>query len=93
MHVFTESVGIPLRPYLLWLRVQRAASALSNGQTVTEAAHLAGFADAPHLTRTFRRTLGTSPRELIRPAAATRELRLPSAAPSQFVQDPPASHR
>src|SRR5262245_18978181 len=25
MHVFTESVGIPLRPYLAWLRVQRAA--------------------------------------------------------------------
>ena len=87
MHVFTESVGIPLRPYLLWLRVQRAAGALSNGHTVTEAAHLAGFADAPHLTRTFRRTLGTSPRELIKRAAVTGELRLTSAKDSQFVQD------
>src|SRR5262249_32000962 len=28
MHVFTESVGIPLRPYLSWLRVQRAACAI-----------------------------------------------------------------
>jgi AraC-like DNA-binding protein len=87
MHVFTESVGIPLRPYLRWLRVQRAAGALSSGHTVTEAAHLAGFADAPHLTRTFHRTLGTSPRALITRAAATRELRLPDANGSQFVQN------
>jgi AraC-like DNA-binding protein len=87
MHVFTESVGIPLRPYLLWLRVQRAASAILQGHTVTEAAHIAGFADAPHLTRTFRRTLGTSPRELISRAAVTRELREPSLTDSQFVQD------
>jgi AraC-like DNA-binding protein len=66
MHVFTESVGIPLRPYLLWLRVQRAACALTSGYTVTEAAHLAGFSDAPHLARSLRRTLGTSPRRLLR---------------------------
>src|SRR5262249_28206702 len=25
MHVFTESVGVPLRPYILWLRLQRAS--------------------------------------------------------------------
>jgi AraC-like DNA-binding protein len=66
MHVFTESVGIPLRPYVLWLRVQRAAGALASGSTATEAAHLAGFADAPHMTRTFRRMLGMAPSDLIR---------------------------
>jgi AraC-like DNA-binding protein len=76
MHVFTESVGIPLRPYLLWLRVQRAAGALAAGRTVTEAAHLASFADAAHLTRTLRRTLGATPRELVRSSPMTRELRL-----------------
>jgi AraC-like DNA-binding protein len=64
MHVFTQSIGIPIRPYLLRLRVQRAARALAAGRTVTEAAHLAGFADAPHLTRTFRRVFGITPREL-----------------------------
>ena len=74
MHVFTESLGIPLRPYVLWLRVQRAARALATGQTATEAAHLAGFADAAHLTRTFRRTLGTTPRELMARISATREV-------------------
>ena len=72
MHVFTKSIGIPLRPYLLWLRVQRAVRELAAGRTVTEAAHLAGFADAPHLTRTCRHMLGATPRELIRHAVRTR---------------------
>jgi AraC-like DNA-binding protein len=64
MHVFTESVGVPLRPYILWLRLQRAACDLMNGASVTSAAHHAGFADAAHLTRTFRRMLGTTPTDL-----------------------------
>jgi AraC-like DNA-binding protein len=76
MHVFTESLGIPLRPYLLWMRVQRAAGALASGRSVTSAAHLAGFADSSHLTRTFRQTLGTTPRELIRRLPATRDTRM-----------------
>ena len=64
MHVFTESVGVPLRTYILWLRLQRACCDLIDGHTVTQAAHNAGFSDAAHLTRTFRRMLGTTPREL-----------------------------
>jgi AraC-like DNA-binding protein len=39
MHVFTESVGVALRPYILWLRVQRALGELMSGATVTGAAH------------------------------------------------------
>jgi len=31
MHAFTESVGIPLRPYVAWLRVQRAVAAIAGG--------------------------------------------------------------
>jgi AraC-like DNA-binding protein len=64
MHVFTESVGVPVRPYILWLRLQRAACELMDGRTVMEAAHSAGFSDAAHLTRTFRRMLGTTPSDL-----------------------------
>ena len=64
MHLFTESVGVPLRPYILWLRLQRAACDLIHGVTATEAAHSAGFSDAAHLTRTFRRMLGVTPTQL-----------------------------
>jgi AraC-like DNA-binding protein len=74
MHVFTESVGIPLRPYLLWLRVQRAACALMSRATVTEAAHLAGFSDAPHLARALRRTLGMTPRQLMQRVTNTNRV-------------------
>lgn len=65
MHVFTDSVGVPLRPYLSWLRLQRAIEAFGDGHSVTDAAYLAGFADGPHLARTLRRILGTTPRALI----------------------------
>jgi AraC-like DNA-binding protein len=66
MHAFTESVGVAVRPYILWLRLQSASGLLLSGVTVTEAAHSAGFSDAAHLTRTCRRMLGTTPRELVR---------------------------
>jgi AraC-like DNA-binding protein len=64
MHVFTESTGVPLRPYVLWLRLQRACCDLMAGASVTAAAHSAGFSDAAHLTRTFRRMLGMTPTDL-----------------------------
>jgi len=59
-------MGTPLRPYVRWLRLQHAARELVSGRSVTQAAHVAGFADAAHLTRTFRRMLGATPRVLIR---------------------------
>jgi len=69
MHAFTSSIGVPLRPYLAWLRVQRAAAALVTGAPLASCALDAGFADAAHMTRTFRRMLGVAPSEL-RPSAA-----------------------
>jgi AraC-like DNA-binding protein len=64
MHVFTASVGVPIRPYVLWLRIQVASSELVRGARVAEAAQRAGFADAAHLARTFRRMLGATPSEI-----------------------------
>jgi AraC-like DNA-binding protein len=64
MHVFTDSVGIPLRPYLAWLRLQRAASAIVSQSSLGDAAHAAGFADAAHMSRTFHRMLGVAPSAL-----------------------------
>lgn len=72
MHVFTASVGVPLRPYVLWLRLQLASGQLMRGASKTEAAHYAGFSDAAHMSRTFRRMLGTTPSELVRRRDADR---------------------
>jgi AraC-like DNA-binding protein len=66
MHVFTTSVGIPTRPYILWLRFQRAYGEMLMGATLTEAAHRAGFADAAHLSRIMKRISGATPKALIR---------------------------
>jgi AraC-like DNA-binding protein len=69
-HAFTESVGIPLKRYLLWLKLQRAATLLVAGRPLAATAVAAGFSDASHMTRTFRRMFGVTPSRLARAAAA-----------------------
>jgi AraC-like DNA-binding protein len=69
MHVFTESLGIPLRPYLAWLKLQRAAQAIVTGRPLADAAYAAGFADAAHMTRTFRKMFGVTPSSVRPPRA------------------------
>jgi AraC-like DNA-binding protein len=61
MHTFTASIGIPLRPYLAWLRLQRAAGEITRGTPLSSAAVTSGFSDAAHMSRTFRRMLGMAP--------------------------------
>ena len=58
--VFRAQAGIALRPFILWTRLERAITAVAAGRSATEAAHEAGFSDAAHLSRTFRRMFGTS---------------------------------
>jgi AraC-like DNA-binding protein len=60
VHRFREGTGVPLRRYVLWCRL-RTADAAMRGSSLTEAAHLAGFADSAHLTRTFRAMFGVAP--------------------------------
>lgn len=60
-HLFVEQTGQSFRSYQLWARLQRAVDAISKGFPATQAAHAAGFADAAHLTRTFRRMMGIAP--------------------------------
>jgi AraC-like DNA-binding protein len=63
-HVFSATVGIPIRSYRRWLRLVVAAEAIAQGAGLTDAAHAAGFADGAHLARTFRSHFGLSVREL-----------------------------
>ncbi len=59
-HLFVAQTGLPFRTYVLWLRVTKALEMYAAGESLTEAAHAAGFSDSAHLSRTFRRMFGIS---------------------------------
>lgn len=63
LHLFREQMGIAWRPYLLWRRTITAIDTILAGSSATEAAHLAGFSDSAHLSRTFRSLFGMSIRQ------------------------------
>jgi len=63
-HLFVEQTGMPLRTYLLWRRLLHVWELLSAGETLSGAAHLAGFADSAHLSRTARAMFGVAPSAL-----------------------------
>lgn len=73
MHLFKETMGLPVRKYLLWLKLQRAARAMKDGANLTHAAHDAGFSDSAHLSRTFKDMFGLPPSYLL---ANEREVRV-----------------
>lgn len=63
-HLFTAQVGLPLRRYILWLRLMNAVELARGGQDLTSIAHATGFADSAHLTRTCREIFGLPPSAL-----------------------------
>jgi AraC family transcriptional regulator len=60
-HLFVEQTGMALRPYVLWRRFLRVWELQMAGESLSTAAHAAGFADAAHLTRTSRTVFGFPP--------------------------------
>ena len=60
-HLFVQETGMPLRTYLLWRRLLHVWTLLMQGETLSGAAHAAGFADSAHLSRTARTMFGLPP--------------------------------
>jgi AraC-like DNA-binding protein len=58
---FGARFGLPPHRYLTGRRVDRARRLLLDGAPAAEVATAAGFADQAHLTRHFKRYLGTTP--------------------------------
>lgn len=58
IHLFSSQVGIPIRKYLLWLRLVKAIQKTFQNNNITQAALDAGFSDAPHFNKTLKRMLG-----------------------------------
>jgi len=65
LHLFRDELGIAWRPYLLWRRMMCAIQAIIANHSATEAAHIAGFSDSAHLSRTFRRNFGMTIRQAL----------------------------
>lgn len=61
VRVFSQTYGIAPHQYQVARRVDLARRLLVDGNRPAEAAVLAGFHDQAHLTRHFRRVLGTTP--------------------------------
>ncbi|GGM82358.1 AraC family transcriptional regulator [Lentzea pudingi] len=66
VRAFSRQFGLPPHKYLTGRRVDLARGHLVDGRPAAEVAVLAGFHDQSHLTRHFRRVLGTSPGRFVR---------------------------
>lgn len=66
LHLFKKEMGIPIRKYVLWCRLQQAIKIYLTGQTLTQSAQLAGFSDVAHLTRTFVSMFGMNPSQILK---------------------------
>ena len=64
LHLFKAETGVPLRRYRIWNRIGAASRAIAHGQSLTEAAHGAGFASSAHFSAAFRDMFGMMPSEL-----------------------------
>lgn len=79
IHLFAEQLGVPLRRYVLALRLRRTLFFLSRGHTLTDAAQEAGFSDSAHLTRVYREMYGLPPSKMFRsPSVRIRVEREPT---------------
>ena len=61
LHLFKHEMGLPIRNYILWHRLQTAVKSILTGSSLTVAAHQSGFSDQAHMTRTCVKTIGIAP--------------------------------
>jgi AraC-like DNA-binding protein len=62
---FRHSTGLRQNHIRQIQRANRALELLHQGNSIVETAHELGYADQPHLTRSLKRLLGYTPRELV----------------------------
>jgi AraC-like DNA-binding protein len=68
-----QQTGVSLSATIRWTRLVTAVGHLIDGRSVTDAAHLAGFADGAHANRVCWEMTGAAPRDFAR---AVREPRI-----------------
>ncbi len=60
-HLFKQQVGLPVRRYILWMKLRFVLERSLKGLSITEASYEAGFADSSHFSRTFKAMFGIAP--------------------------------
>jgi AraC-like DNA-binding protein len=65
-HLFSEQIGVPFRRFRIWNRLRAALRGALNGQSLTEAAHSAGFSDLAHFARLHQDTFGVTATSTLR---------------------------
>ncbi|MGV0815494.1 AraC family transcriptional regulator [Mycolicibacterium boenickei] len=64
--LFKNQTGASFAATARWTRLLTALDHLSKGASITDAAHLAGFADGAHATRVCRELTGIAPSDVVR---------------------------
>ena len=65
-HLFKKQVGIPIKKYVVWARILMALQKVFETRDLREAALYAGFSDASHFNRTFRKMFGLYPSAILK---------------------------
>ncbi|HXC97444.1 MAG TPA: helix-turn-helix domain-containing protein, partial [Edaphobacter sp.] len=75
-----RSLGVPFKSLLAAVRIERAKQMLSepNPMSITDISLEVGFGDLSHFERTFRRLVGTNPREYRRQHVISRATPVPA---------------
>lgn len=87
LRAFKRHFGLPPHNYQIHLRVEQAQTCLRAGQTPARVAIDCGFFDQSHMTRHFKRVLGTTPAQYARAWLSALSPMAPVAmAPVTMVQ-------
>jgi AraC-like DNA-binding protein len=65
VHLLKTELGVGIRRLKQHYRFKLVAAAATSGQSLTTAAHAAGFADSGHFSRSFLETFGISPSQVL----------------------------
>lgn len=64
-HLFKEHTGLSYRRMQLWKRLVASFDQVKEVKTLTELAHLSGFSDSAHYSKTFKESFGFTPSDLL----------------------------
>ena len=60
-HLFRQEMGVPIKSYVLAMKMRQAAQWFGQNRSLTEIAHMMGFSDSPHLTKAFQAYFSVPP--------------------------------